>query len=171
MEPLAFTRRLIAWRWTPCVAPVTGSVLIALLTWLVVPDQLGESSAGKGTSPVRDKGDQSSDTVNDDAESGATPDATETRQRATRSGRRRLSADSVGGLLHGNTEPPAIPPDPPPQSDPPPPPPAPPENTNLPPEAPLVPPPAIEEPGTLPPPNVSPPPLPPGAAPPNAGLP
>jgi hypothetical protein len=171
MEPLAFTRRVIAWRWTPCVAPVTGSVLLALLTLAVVPDELGASSVGTSApaSAPRDKRDKSSDSANDDAESGVTPArATETHYREPPGGRARMAADAVRGML--NAESPSPPSDPPPQPEPTPPLPARPE-VFTPPDPALAAPPAFDEPGVLPPPNVPLPPLGPGTPPPNAAMP
>jgi hypothetical protein len=173
MEPLAFTRRVIAWRWTPCVAPVTGSVLIALLTLAVVPDELGASSTGTGApaSASRDKRDNISDSATDDAESrGPPPGATEAHSRGPRkSGRQRMAAEATRGLLDTEQELPIAPGGPPPEPEP-----APPLRPSpevfTPPDPALAAPPPVEEPGTLPPLN-APPPLGPHAPPPNAGMP
>jgi hypothetical protein len=155
MELVAVFRRVVVWRWTPCVAPVVGSVLIALLTLAVVPEEIG----GAGASPLalRAKKGSASDLPAEDTATirGATPGA----HPGVGNGRPRMAADAVQGFFHQAQELPIEPVDPTPQAPPPePPPPAPTATVFTLPEPTLhaVPPPddPSVEPGTLPPPDV-----------------
>jgi hypothetical protein len=174
MEPLAFARRVVTWRWTPCVAPVMGSVLIALLTLLVVPEEIGGSGAGTGSRALRGKGDKAPDSGSDDTGSGTNPDGiTPARHSGVGNGRPRPAADAIQGFFHQAQELPITPVDPTLQPEPPAPPPPAPTATvfTLPEPAVAATPPLVLEPGTLPPPDGSPPPLGPGALPPGATAP
>lgn len=154
MEPLALFRRIVVWRWTPCVAPVMGSVLIALLTLALVPDEIGGMSSGTGPLALRAKRDTSSDTPADGsgAESSPASDGTEP-PRHPGSGRPRMPADNVQGFFHKAQELPIEPVDPNPQPPPAePPPPAPTATVYTLPEPTIAA--APPEPGVLPPPNV-----------------
>jgi hypothetical protein len=167
MEPLAFARRVLVWRWTPCVAPVMGSVMIALLTLAVVPDEIGGVGTGSGPIALRSKRGPTTDgmtdegTVGDSAPGATTPG----RHPGVGQGRPRMPADAVQGFFHKAQELPIEPVDPnppPPPAEPPPPPPT--ATVFTLPEPPLAapplaaPPPPIE-PGALPPPDVPLPPL------------
>lgn len=128
MELLAFVRRVIAWRWTPCVAPVMGSILIALLTLAVVPDEIGGAGTGTGPLALRAKADANADTTGDDTSAEGAPGAAAAAARhpGVGNGRPRMPADSVQGFFHKAQELPIEPVDPTPQPPPPePPPPAP----------------------------------------------
>lgn len=166
MEPLAFARSVIAWRWTPCVAPVTGSVLIALLTLALVPDEIGGSTAGTGSLALRGKPDKTSESVSDDTANDTNLDGTPPARRAG-TGRPRMPADAVQGFVQEAQEVPIVPFEPSPEPAPPPIPftPTPPIPFTPPePAIPAPPPPAVAEPGTLPPPDVPLAPLGPGPA-------
>jgi hypothetical protein len=152
MEPLAFARSVIAWRWTPCVAPVTGSVLIALLTLALVPDEIGGSTAGAGSLALRGKPDRTSVSVSDDTANDTNADGTPPARRPG-TGRPRMPAGAGHGVPNAQ-ELPSVPFEP---SPPPPIPFTPPE-----PASPSPPPPDVPEPDMLPPPDVPLPPLGPG---------
>jgi len=147
-------RRVVAWRWTPCVAPVMGSVSIALLTLALVPEEIGSGSAATGPLALRPKHDVTSDAAsNDMAEDGvAAPGAPGAARLPSRA---HLGADGVQGFFHKPQDLPVAPVDPTPAPPPPePPPPAATATVYTLPEATVVPPPAPVEPGTLPPPEV-----------------
>jgi hypothetical protein len=171
MELLAFFRRVLAWRWTPCVAPVTGSIVIALLTLAVVPDEIGGASSSTGPLALRAKQSESSDSSVEDSKLDGTdtPDvASPTRHPGAGNRRPRMPADAVQGIFHKPQDLPIEPVDPAPQAPPPEPPPPAPTNTvfTLPTAAPVIsPPPPPGEPGTLPPPDVPLQPLGPGSPP------
>ncbi len=156
MELLAFVRRVIAWRWTPCVAPVLGSVLIALLTLAVIPNEIGQASSASGPLALRAKRDTGTDTdtENPEPEDGSTALGARTRT-AGAHGRPRMAADAVQGFFHKAQDLPIEPVDPTPQAPPPePPPPAPTATVFTLPETGLAAAPPPVEPGTLPPPDV-----------------
>lgn len=149
MDPLALFRRVMAWRWTPCVAPVLGSLSMALVTLAVIPDEIGGASSS-GPLALRDKKDASSSTA-----PGNAPDAPDTTglnassRRTSSDIRHRALADPVQGFFHKPQELPIEPVDP----EPPPPAPEPPPPAATLPE-PMPPAAEEEEPGALPPPNV-----------------
>jgi hypothetical protein len=66
MELPSFVRRVVAWRWTPCVAPVAGSLLIALVTLAVIPDEIGGNTTGAGPLALRSKRDANSGASTDE---------------------------------------------------------------------------------------------------------
>jgi len=162
MEPLAFAQRVLQWRWTPCVAPVMGSVVIALLTLAVVPDEIQGIGTSSGPIALRSKHGPTTDGAADDGSDGATaPGVTSTAHHpGVGHGRPRMPADAVQGFFHKAQELPVEPVDPTPQAPPAEPPPPPPTATvfTLPDPAPaaaaLAAPPTPVEPGALPPPNV-----------------
>jgi hypothetical protein len=150
MEPLAFARRALAWRWTPCVAPVMGSVLIALLTLAVVPDELGVSGTRTGAPGLRDQRDKPSGSASDDTES--VTGAANARYPGRSRNRSRPPADGMQDMPDDGQEAPMVPSDPMPRPEPP----LPASTaTVLPLPGPeLAAPPPVDEPGTLPPMNV-----------------
>jgi len=176
MEPVAVFQRVVAWRWTPCVAPVMGSVLIALLTLAVVPEEIGGSGASSGALALRAKRGLTSDNPVDDTADGtaASGDTTPARHPGVGNGRPRMPADAVQGFFHKAQELPIEPVDPTPPAPPPEPPPPVPTATVFTLPEPVIqaapPPPAVPEPelepGLLPPPNVPLQPVGPGVVPP-----
>jgi hypothetical protein len=159
MEPLAFAQRVLSWRWTPCVAPVMGSVFIALLTLAVVPDEIGGTGAPSGALALRSKNAAASSTASEDPESdgAASGPTTPARRGGVGNARSRVPSDTAQGMFQNAQELPSEPVDPA-QPPPPQPPVALPANGfTLPPEPaiqPPLPPPVAGEPGTLPPPDV-----------------
>src|SRR5688572_20749417 len=102
MEPLAFARRVILWRWTPCVAPVMGSVMIALLTLAVVPEEIEGIGTSSGRVALRSKHGPTTDSPDDEATLGdSAPGATTPgRHPGVGNGRPRMPADAVQGFFH-----------------------------------------------------------------------
>jgi hypothetical protein len=116
MELPAFVQRVIAWRWTPCVAPVMGSVLIALFTLAVIPEEIGGDATGTGPLALRSKRDATPGTASDEASALDATSGAATRHAGAVIGRAHAPAGAAPGAFAETTELPSEPSEPTPQA-------------------------------------------------------
>jgi hypothetical protein len=131
MDPRAAIMRVVNWRWTPCFAPMIGSLSFVVLCIAIVPEDIGPPpGSASGSVATRD----STTTGTDEDSEGAddTPSKKDARTtRASRGAHRATpqvtnrTSDALGSFFRAKETLPVEPVDPDPEPPPPPPPPAP----------------------------------------------
>jgi hypothetical protein len=100
MDPRPTLARFFAWRWTPCVAPVVGSLSFVVLCIAVVPDDIGPVTASPtGAVPTKSvAGSTELGTSSDDDAAGPNEDSPRSPARHRLAPTPRITSRTTGAL-------------------------------------------------------------------------